>query len=181
MKMGRIQFEVGGKVVQFVAVEEVFLWEEKPEPWWDHEPGLMALYPLCHHDEEPEAAIRHAAEAIEQNADHVLERRDFLTFLGIYSKLRYPLVNAIDIIGREKMRESAFAQEWVAEGILISMREVIQGILIDRFGESAAEPFIVSLGMITSREELNRLVKIAYRCPTLAEFEAALPPRSSIP
>ena len=115
------------------------------------------------------------------NADDVLERRDFLTFLGIYSKLRYPLVNAIGIIGREKMRESAFAQEWVVEGILVSKREDIHEILVDRFGERAVEPFVEPLGTITSREELNRLVKMAYRCPTLETFEAALPPRSPTP
>ena len=58
----------------------------------------MALYPLCHHGEDPEAAIRHAAEAIEANAKDVLERRDFLTFLSIYAELRYPLENVMNIL-----------------------------------------------------------------------------------
>ena len=79
------------------------------------------------------------------------------------------------------MRESAFAREWVEEGSLTTRREDIQSILVDRFGESAAEPIVAPLAAITSREELKRLVKIAYRCPTLEEFEAALPPRSPIP
>ena len=98
----------------------------------------MALYPLCHHGEEPEAAIRHAAEVIEKTASDVLDRRDFLTFLGIYAKMKYPLVDAANIIGREKMRESAFAQEWVAEGreegSLMTRRTDIHEILADRFG-----------------------------------------------
>ena len=118
---------------------------------------------------------------IERTAIDVLERRDFLTFLGIYAKMKYPLVDAATIIGREKMRESAFAQEWVEEGIQISKREDIQGILADRFGEDSAEPLVASLKSITNREELNRLVKLAYRCATLEEFEAALPPQSATP
>jgi hypothetical protein len=80
---GRIQLEAAGGMTQFVKLHEVLLWEVTPEPWWDEEPGLMALYPLCHHGEDPEAAIRHAAAAIERNASDVLERRDFLTFLSI--------------------------------------------------------------------------------------------------
>jgi hypothetical protein len=180
-KKGRIQHEVAGKVVQFVALEVVYLWEEHPEPWWEAEPGLMALYPLCHHGEEPETAIRHAAEVIERTASDLLERRDFLTFLGIYAKMKYPLVNAIDIIGREKMRESAFAQEWVEEGSLMTRRTDIHEILADRFGADAAEPFVAALKSIANWEALNRLFRMAYRCATLEEFEAALPPPSSTP
>ena len=180
-KKGRIQHEVAGKVVQFVALEVVYLWEEHPEPWWDEEPGLMALYPLCHHGEEPEAAIRHAAEAIEKNASDIIEQRDFMTFLSIYGVLRYPLIDVVGIIGREKMRDSPIAQMWVEEGSLMTRRVDIHEILADRFGADAAEPFVAPLNSITDWGALNRLFKMAYRCATIDEFEAALPPPSSTP
>jgi hypothetical protein len=177
-KKGRIQHEVAKKVVQFVALEVVYLWEEKPEPWWDTEPGLMALYPLCHHEEEPEAAIRHAATAIEQNASDVLERRDFLTFLGIYSKLKYPLVSAIDIIGREKMRESAFAQEWVEEGreegSLRTLRASILRVLRSRKKLAESDEFYSALELVKEKDRLDHLLDVAATCATVDEFRAAL-------
>ena len=173
-KKGEIRLDLGGKMVQFVGLEEVFLWEEKPEPWWDTEPGLMALYPLCHHGEDPEAAIRHAAAAIEANASDVVERRDFLTFLGIYSKMKYPLVGAIDIIGREKMRESAFAQEWVEEGSLINGRAYVLRVLRSRLKLTQTEEFASALDLIKEPDRLDHLLDVAATCATIDEFRAAL-------
>ena len=89
--------------------------------------------------------------------------------------------DVVGIFGREKMRDSPIAQMWVEEGSLMTRREDIQGILADRFGAIAAEPFVAALNSISSLVELNRFVKMAYRCATLEEFEAALPPPSSTP
>jgi hypothetical protein len=171
---GQIRLEAVGKVTQFVALHEVLLWEQRPEPWWDQEPGLMALYPLCHHGEDPEAAIRHAAAAIEANATDVMERRDFLTFLGIYAKLKYPLVNAANIIGREKMRESLFAQEWVEEGSLITRRADILRVLRSRLKLTQTEEFTPLLDLIKEPDRLDHLLDVALECATLDEFRAAL-------
>ena len=177
-KKGRIQHKVAQKIVQFVALEEVYLWEKHPESWWDAEPGLMALYPLCHHEEEPEAAIRHAAEAIEQNASDLLERRDFLTFLGIYAKMKYPLVNAGNIIGREKMRESAFAQEWVEEGreegSLMRLRASILRVLRSRQKITQTEEFASTLELLKEPDRLEHLLDVAATCATIDEFRTAL-------
>ena len=96
---GRIQLEATGAITQFVRLREVPLWEITPEPWWDDEPGLMALYPLCHHGEEAEAAIRHAASAIEKAVAEQSVRQDFLAFLGFYGKLGYPSADVLGIIG----------------------------------------------------------------------------------
>ena len=175
---GRIQLEAAGAVRQFVRLEEVRLWDVTPEPWWEAEPGLMALYPLCHHGEEPEAAIRHAAESIERNAADVLEQRDFLTFLGVYSKMRYPLVNAIDIIGREKMRETAFAREWVEEGreegSLKTLRDSILRVLRSRKMLTQTDEISSTLELVKEKDRLEHLLDVAATCATLDEFRAAL-------
>ena len=134
----------------------------------------MALYPLCHHGEDPESAIRHAAAAIEANAADVLERRDFLTFLGIYAMLRYPLVSALDIIGREKMRESAFAQEWMEEATLIKGRADILKALRLRLKATQTEEFASALALIKEPDHLDRLFDVALTCSTLDEFREAL-------
>ena len=96
--------------------------EGDAEPWWDDEPGLMALYPLCHHGEGAEAAIRHAASAIERTVTEQSVRQDFLAFLGFYGKLGYPTADVLGIIGRENMRDSAFYQEVFADGVVEARR-----------------------------------------------------------
>ena len=171
---GRIQLEAAGAIAQFVRLREVLLWEVTPESWWDEEPGLMALYPLCHHKEDPETAIRHAAEAIEKNADDMLERRDFLTFLGIYGMLRYPLVNAVDIIGREKMRESAFAQLWVEETALMKDRSAILKVIRARLKLTQTDEIVSALELIKEPDRLDHLLDVAATCATIDEFRAAL-------
>ena len=173
-KKGRIQHEVAKKVVQFVALEEVYLWEEHPEPWWDEEPGLMALYPLCHHEEEPEAAIRHAATAIEKNASDIIEQRDFMTFLSIYAVLKYPLIDVVGIIGREKMRDSPIAQMWVEEGSLMRLRASILKALRLRLKVNQTEEFAATLELIKETDRLDHIQDVALTCSTIEEFRAAL-------
>jgi hypothetical protein len=53
-----------GTPTQQVWFTEVCLWKEKPEPWWEQHPGLMALYPLCDHGQETAQAVVRAAETI---------------------------------------------------------------------------------------------------------------------
>ena len=171
---GRIHLEVGGAMTQFVNLHEVLLWEVTPEPWWETEPGLMALYPLCHHGEEPEAAIRHAASAIEQNASDVLERRDFLTFLSIYGVLRYPVIDVVGIIGREKMRESPIAQMWMEEGSLIALRASILRVLRSRLKLTQTEDITAALELVKEQDRLEHLLDVAATCTTIDEFRAAL-------
>ena len=179
---GRIQLEAAGAVTQFVRLREVPLWEITPEPWWDTEPGLMALYPLCHHGEDPEAAIRHAASAIEKTEVEQSVREDYLAFLGFYGLLGYPTLNVLDIIGEEKMRDSVFYQQVFAEGeekgetqgALRERRASILEVLQDRFGQQGAEPFVPTLFKIESLDVLRALTRTANRCGSLDEFQAAL-------
>jgi hypothetical protein len=53
-----------GQPTQQIWFKEICLWKQVPQPWWEHVPGLMALYPLCKVKEEPAAAVAHAAAAI---------------------------------------------------------------------------------------------------------------------
>ena len=175
---GRIQLEAVGGMTQFVRLREVPLWEKKPEPWWDQEPGLMALYPLCHHGEEAEVAIRHAASAIEKAVAEQSVREDYLAFLGFYSLLGYPTANVLGIIGRENMRDSVFFQQVFAEGKeegeLKARRASILEVLQARFGEQATDPFAPTLAKIESLDVLSSLTKIASRCSSPDEFQGAL-------
>ena len=101
-----------------------------------------------------------------------------MTFLGIYAKLKYPLVSAIDIIGREKMRESAFAQEWVAEGreagLSIARRADIVRVLRSRLKLTETEELAAALELIKEPDRLDHLFDIALTCATIDEFRAAL-------
>jgi hypothetical protein len=171
---GRIQLEAVGGMTQFVRLREVPLWELKPEPWWDEEPGLMALYPLCHHGEEAEVVIRHAAAAIESAVAEQSARQDFLSFLGFYGLLGYPAVNVLEIIGRENMRDSTFYQEVFHDGALEERRASILEVLQARFGEKAANPFAALLGRIDNLDFLRSLNRSAIQCVSLEEFQVAL-------
>src|SRR5205823_6533520 len=41
---GQLRLEVSGRPTQHLWFHEVCLWKFTPEPWWEEEPGLMALY-----------------------------------------------------------------------------------------------------------------------------------------
>ena len=159
-------------------LHEVLLWKVKPEPWWDSEPGLMALYPLCHHGEEAEAAIRHAATAIEQNASDVLERRDFLTFLSIYANLKYPLEDVVNIISDEIMRElpliKMYTEKGREEGSLESLRTSILKALRLRLKVAQTDEFASALELLKDSDRLEHLMDLALTCATIDEFRAAL-------
>ncbi len=74
---GTKRLTVRGNPAQQVWFEEKLLWQIEPEPWWEHEPGLMALYPLCRHHENPKKAILHAAtpKIEEHERDGAIRRR----------------------------------------------------------------------------------------------------------
>ena len=175
---GRIQLEANGAIRQFVRLEEVLLWEVTPEPWWDDEPGLMALYPLCHHGEDPEAAIRHAAVAIERNASDVLERRDFLSFLSIFANLKYPLEDVVNIMSDEAMRELPLIKLYTAkgreEGSLTTRRADILKVLRSRHRIAQTEELASALDLVKEPDRLEHLMDAALVCATIDEFRAAL-------
>src|SRR5262249_15152695 len=79
---GTLRLEASGGPTQQLWLREVCLWRTKPEPWWEEQPGLMALYPLCQHDKQPREAIRYAAAAIERKVPLPGARDEALALLA---------------------------------------------------------------------------------------------------
>ena len=135
---GTFQLQVGGSPTQQIWFHEICLWREKPQPWWEEAPGLMALLPLCDHGRSEEMAVRHAAESIlERLPDDTSERRDLLATLTYFGNLAYPALDVMNLVGVHNMRESKFAEELIAigrvEGELKAHRAAIWDALEARF------------------------------------------------
>ncbi len=82
------------------------MWQTKPESWWEDQPGLMALYPLCQHEKQPRKAIQYAAAAIERKVPTPGPRGEALALLTIFGEFAFPSLNVERIIGSEKMHQS---------------------------------------------------------------------------
>ena len=171
---GTMQLTIGGRPAQQVWFSEKPLWEVVPEPWWETEPGLMALYPLCGHSERPKESILHAAARIEENEPDAAIRADLLTSLGIFGRLAFPRLDALTLIGREKMKESKAYQEILEEGRQDGERRAIMLLVERRFGKAAAAGLRRSLDAVEDRGQLDRLLVLASSCERLEDFRAAL-------
>jgi len=171
---GQFRLEVAGEPTQQLWFREVCLWQEQPQSWWEDEPGLMALFPLCQHGKKPGEAIQHAAGAIERKVGNVAEQADFLALLGIFGKLSYPDLDVKRIIGREKMKESKFYQEILEEGALQANREAIVAVLRGRFKVEPPSDVAASLAALEDRTRLKTLLDEAVTCENLDVFRAAL-------
>ena len=97
--------------------------------------------------------MTYAAQHIMTAMDDTKERGDLLTTLGIFGNMRYPVLNALDLIGREHMRESPFYQEILAEGRaegeLRTRRTAVLEALETRFGAGVVAEFRDVLDTIT--------------------------------
>lgn len=169
-QQGTMHLKIGGKSVQQVWFREERLWEIEPEPWWENDPGLMALYPLCKHGEKPAESILHAADRIEHNEKDGIVRADLLTSLGIFGKLAYPGMDLVSLIGRQNMKESKFYQEILAEGRAGGQRRLVLAMISDRFGKKAASAFSKSLNTIDDAEQLEHLGVLVSNCQTIDEL-----------
>ena len=173
-----MRLTVNGESAQQVWFHEKPLWQVEPEPWWKDEPGLMALYPLCQHGVKPDESILYAASRIEDNEKDRAIRADLLTSLGIFGRLAYPGLDALSLIGREKMKESLAYQEILQEGReegreegeMNATRVHILAVIADRFGKRAANAFRSSLNAIQDPKRLDRLFQTALRCTQLNEL-----------
>ena len=163
---------------QQVRYSEVCLWRFKPETWWEQEPALMALYPLCQHGMGPKESIVHAVGVIERAESEPIERADLLTLLGIFGGLAFPKLGAKDIIGREKMKESSFYQEVLLEGSLDTARANVLAILKKRFGAKAMEQVKANVEAANDLKKLQDLVVHAAVCIDFPAFlkKAPAPP-----
>jgi hypothetical protein len=177
---GEFQLTLGGRTTQLLSFEEVCLWEKEPEPWWEEVPGLMALYPLTRHPEGPERAVRHAADVIGSRVNDSVQRAELLTVLSIFGKLRHPRIDPFAIIGRQRMRESPFYQEILAEGRdegrMEARRADTLAILGDRLGAGAAAQVADAVNAVQDLAQLDRLFGAARHCNDIEEFRQALEP-----
>jgi hypothetical protein len=160
---------------QQVWFEEVCLWKQKPEPWWEKNPGLMALYPLCDHGQEPSVAVTHAAEAIRHQALDSVRRADLLTTLGIFGRLKHQELDTFAIIGREQMRESTLMQQVADEAKVEQAREDVLEVVRLRFGEQAVAEFSPAINKIEHMEQLKALHQLAVQSRRISQFRKGMP------
>jgi hypothetical protein len=132
---GQLRLEAAGGPTQQLWFKEVRVWEQQPASWWEDEPALMALYPLCQHGRQPRESITHAACVIESKVAAIGERGTFLTLLALFGKMGYPRLDVLGIIGRKKMKESKFYQEILEEGALATKRAYLLKAVRGRFGK----------------------------------------------
>jgi predicted transposase YdaD len=172
-QQGTFRLQVAGQPVQQVWFEEIRLWEQKPQEWWPHHPGLMSLFPLCDHGLQPQDALTHAAEQIRGRVMDAARREDLMTTLGFFAKLADKDLNVASILGRNHMRESPFYQEIVAEGKLEGVREALHTAIKTRYGEDALAEFEPKISTINDLEQLQALNTLAWT-KRITQFRKAL-------
>jgi hypothetical protein len=164
-----------GKPTQQIWFHEICLWQETPQKWWEHYPGLMALYPLCNHQQELSAAVTHAAAAIRRRELDSAKRADLLTTLGIFGMLKDRTLDVLSIIGREQMRESPLYDIIAEEGAQQQARKDILEVLQLRFGAEARTEFEPAVTRISNLEQLDELLRLAVQSRRISQFRRALP------
>jgi hypothetical protein len=163
-----------GDPTQHLWFREVCLWKQEPQPWWEHHPGLMALYPLCKHGEKLPAAVKRAATAIQHRELDSYKRADLLTSLGFFGKLKDRSLDVVSLIGREQMKDSPFYAELLLEGEHIRARKDVLQVLQIRFGDQAAEEFEDIVNRLEHLEQLEALLEIAVKCRRVSQFRRAI-------
>jgi len=154
---GTFRLEAAGGPTQQLWLRQVCLWRTKPEAWWEEQPGLMALYPLCQHEKQPRASIQYGAEAIERKVPMPGARDEALALLTIFGELAYPRLDVERIIGSEKMKESKTFHRWRDEGRLIEKRADLLKVVRGRFGESFAGEVAVAISALDDLARLDQL------------------------
>jgi hypothetical protein len=171
---GGLRLEAAGGPTQQLWLKELCLWTLKPEAWWEGEPGLMALYPLCDHGRRPRDAIAHAAAAIEAKVPGVVERDDRLALLSIFGELAFPSLDVERIIGSEKMKESRMLRRIRTEGELRAGRAAILRVLRTRFRTEPPADLASALDAVDDVGRLETLLDLAVTCSDVASFQAAM-------
>jgi hypothetical protein len=173
---GTFRLETGaGQPTQQIWFTEVCLWKQKPEPWWEYHPGLMALLPLCDHDQSTTDAVTRAAEAIRHREMDRLRRAELLATLAIMGRLVDSGLDVLSIIRREEMSWSDIFPEFVLEGEQIRARKDVLKALSLRFGEDQAKEFTEALDRITDLDRLDKLHELAIKARRLSQFRKELP------
>jgi hypothetical protein len=173
-QQGEFRLELDSELTQLVRFREVCLWQQVPRPSWELAPGLMALYPLCRHGRRRREALTYPAKAIAQHVSDPPLRADLLATLSIFGKLVYPDLNVIELIGRERMKESKFFEEVMDEGRAEARRSDILHALGIRLDRETAATFRKDLEQIKDLDRLTDLHAVAIKCRRVAEFRRAL-------
>jgi hypothetical protein len=171
---GTFRLEVAGEPTQQVWFREICLWRERPEPWWEAVPGLMALYPLTAHDRPPADAIQYATQTITARVAETSARGDLLAALSIFGTLVYPELDVESLIGEELMSESKFVQKIEDRAELKRARIDVQEALDVRFGAGVGAEFTEALNSIQDLEQLSELHRLAIKSRGLVAFRRAL-------
>lgn len=187
-QQGNFRLEsVVGRTTQQIWFHEICLWRLRPEPWWELNPGLMALLPLCAHEGDVREAVTYAAEAIRHRSLDGARRADLLATLAFFGSLADDELDIFSIIAREEMRENLVAQAFIQEGRLegrlegrqeatvLERREAVRLLVEVRFGESVAAGCDAMLGTITDPERLAEL-RLLAKTASVAAFLDALKP-----
>jgi hypothetical protein len=171
---GQFRLAVAGAPTQQLWFREVPLWREVPQPWWEDVPGLMTLYPLCHHGRRPREALEHAARVIRDHVPVRAEQADALFVLSIFSNLGSPQLDAVSILGMELIMESRVCREVRLLGRLEQVRSDIGELLQARFGPTETEALRQRMEGIDDLAQLQPLLLVAANCAGLDDFRRAL-------
>jgi hypothetical protein len=167
---GQFRLAVEEGPTQQVWFREICLWQVEPQPWWDEVPGLMALAPLCRQERPPDDVVGHAAEAITAHTPDTVQRGDLLATLAVFGRLAYPGFDAVNLIGRQQMKESKVILEFQEEARVETRREDVLQVLEARFGRRAAGEFAPFLKTVTEVARLSRLLRLAARASGIDQF-----------
>jgi hypothetical protein len=167
---GGLRLEAAGGPTQQLWLREVPLWQIRPEAWWEEEPGLMALYPLCQHGRRPREAIAHAAGVIESKVSAAGERAERLALLSIFGELAFPALNVEQIIGSEKMKESRMLRRIRNE----VLRDGILRVLRVRFRSEPPADVVSALEAVEEVGRLETLLDLAATCEDIEAFRASM-------
>ncbi len=154
---GTFQLEAAGGPTQQLWLREICLWQTKPEPWWEEQPGLMALYPLCQHEKQPRKAIQYAAAAIERKVPLPGPRDEALALLTIFGEFAFPSLDVERIIGSEKMQESKLFRRLMAAGELAARRQDLLKVVRRFFGEQFANEVAPAISALDDLARLDQL------------------------
>jgi hypothetical protein len=171
---GNFRLAVGRKPTQQVWFREICLWRVKPAANWRQWPAILPLYPLCSHKQHGEHGILVPATAIAQEVRDPVLQADLLTTLAIFSKLAYPGLNVLHMIGREKMKESTFFDEVAEEITLETRRDDVLRIATIRFGPEVRASLEEKLSKVDISAPLAGLIEVAVKCRSVVELHRQL-------
>ncbi len=171
---GTFQLSIEGRPAQQVWFREVLMWRQRPEDWWEHHPGLMALYPLSAHGTTAAEAVAHAVESIRHRSLDSARRADLLTSLGFFGRLVDDTLDVWSLIGRENMRDSSLARDFMLEGEQAARRSDVLEVIELRFGEDAVNEFRDALARITDVERLRGLHRAAIQARRVSQVRRAV-------